>query len=268
MDFRYIKCVNTNHLIQDFFEINVNDSIIPLSSKIIPTAQSHIVYYNSEKNLISDFKNKTYKNTGLVILGQSYKSYTFKAYNAYSSFGINFHPTALYKILKTDLSKLTDKHLNLSKVDNGLYNLLNPVFKENLKGEALAIKIENQLLNLELHESKNTKLVDDAIKVVYKKEGKINVEELLKIFPVSQKHLENQFKKIIGLTPLKFIKLYKFLNLMKKYQSNKESISQLIDYYGYYDLSHFTKDFKLFMNQKPSEFFKCDNIYLNNYLKP
>lgn len=54
---------------------------------------------------------------------------------------------------------------------------------------------------------------------------------------------------------------------MKQYEAKKASISELIDYYAYYDLSHFTKDFKLFMNQKPSDYFKSENIFLNNYLK-
>ena len=265
MNFRYIECTNTNQLVQNFFELTVDQSSIPLKSKVIPTAQSHIIYTNTP--IQTECNKVTYNSNGLVVLGQSYKSYVVKATNPYFNFGINFHPTALYKILKTDISKLTDKHVSLSEIDNKLYTLLSPIFKENLKGTALAKRIENQLQKLEVYESKNTKLVDEAVKLIYKKEGKINVEELLKTFPISQKHLEVQFKKTIGLTPLKFIKLYRFLSLMKQYESKKTSITQLIDYYAYYDLSHFTKDFKLFMNQKPSDYFKSENIFLNNYLK-
>ena len=267
MNFRYIECTNTNQLVQNFYELTVEQTSIPLVSRVIPTAQSHILFFKSKSPLETGVRNKIYKNKGIVVFGQSYKSYTMKAHNPYFNFGINLHPTALYKILKIDISKLTDKHISLSKIDTKLYDLLCPVFKENLKGTALAKRIENQLQKLEVYESKNTKLVDEAVKLIYKKEGKINVEELLKTFPISQKHLEVQFKKTIGLTPLKFIKLYRFLSLMKQYESKKTSITQLIDYYAYYDLSHFTKDFKLFMNQKPSDYFKSENIFLNNYLK-
>ncbi|QCE42190.1 DUF6597 domain-containing transcriptional factor [Psychroserpens sp. NJDZ02] len=267
MNFRYIECTSTNQLVQNFYEFNVGDESIPLSSKILPTAQSHIIFIDSDSNLETNFKNATFNNKGLVIIGQSYKSYAIKANTPLFIFGINFHPTALYKILKTDISKLTDKHINLSKIDNILFELLEPIFKENIKGETLAKRLETQLSKLDLYECKNTILVDDVIKVIYNKEGKINVEELLKRFPISQKNLEIQFKKIVGLTPIKFIKLYKFLSLMKQYESKKSSITKLVDYYEYYDLSHFTKDFKLFMNQKPSDYFKSDNELLNNYLK-
>jgi AraC-like DNA-binding protein len=267
MNFRYIKSANTNQLVQSFYELNVAETSIPLSSKIIPTAQSHIIFVDSEEGIETNFKSITYKNLGLIVLGQSYKSYTLKAIKPYFNFGISFHPTALYKLLKTDISKFTDKHIDLSKVESPLYSLLNPIFKENLKGEALASKIESQLAKLDIYESKNTLLVDEVIKVIYDREGIINVEELLKIFPISQKNLEIQFKKIIGLTPLKFIKLYKFLCLMRQYESNKATISQLVDYYAYYDFSHFSKDFKLFMNLKPADYFKTENKFLSNYLK-
>ncbi|WGD34981.1 helix-turn-helix domain-containing protein [Olleya sp. YS] len=267
MNFKYIECVNDNPLINNFYELNVGNSSIPLHSKVIPTAQCHIIFLKSSTPIEIVLKNNTYKNIGLVVLGQSYKSYQLNAKAAYYNFGINFHPTGLYKLLKRDISKLTDKHEKLSEVSLDLFNLLNPLFEEQLDCNILAKKIEKQLLNIEIFENKNTELVDEAIKLIYNKEGKINVDELLKSIPISQKHLEVQFKKIVGLTPLKFIKLYKFLNLMKKYESKKASISQLIEYYGYYDLSHFTKDFMLFMNQKPTEYFKSDNEFLNNYLK-
>ncbi|AUC77201.1 DUF6597 domain-containing transcriptional factor [Olleya sp. Bg11-27] len=267
MNFRYIECTSTNQLVQNFYELNVGDKRIPLSSKILPTAQSHILFIDTASDLETNFKNATFKNKGVVILGQSYKSYALKADKPFFAFGINFHPTALYKILETDISKLTDKHINLSQINNKLFELLEPIFKENIKGETLAERIEIQLSKLDLYENKNTILVDDVIKVIYDKEGKVNVEELLKLFPISQKNLEIQFKKIVGLTPIKFIKLYKFLSLMKQYESKKSTIARLVDYYDYYDLSHFSKDFKLFMNQKPSDYFKSDNELLNNYLK-
>ncbi|WP_289044318.1 helix-turn-helix domain-containing protein [uncultured Olleya sp.] len=267
MNFRYIECTKPNQLIQNFFELNVELSSTPLSSRIIPTAQSHILFFKSQLPLQTGVNNKIFKNKGIVVFGQSYKSYTLLAQKPYYNFGINFHPTALYKILKTDISKFTDQHINLSEVDQKLYQLLDPIFKQEFSGEELANKIEKKLLKLELYESKNTKLVDDAIHVIYKKEGRINVEEILKIFPISQKHLETQFKKTIGLTPLKFIKLFKFVSLMRKYETTNTPISQLIDYYAYYDFSHFTKDFKLFMNLKPSDYFNTKTPFLSNYLK-
>ncbi|WP_397363163.1 DUF6597 domain-containing transcriptional factor [Olleya sp. R77988] len=267
MNFKYIKCINDNTLINNFYELSVDNSSIPLNSKVIPTAQCHIIFLDTKTPIEIEFKNNTYKNNGLVVLGQSYKSYNLKAKASYYNFGINLHPTGLYKLLKTDVSQLTDKHIKLSDIDTGLFSILNPLFEEKNESNILAKKIEKRLLNIELFENKNTRLVDEAIRLIYNNEGIINVEALLKLLPISQKHLETQFKKMVGLTPLKFIKLYKFVNLMKKYESKQASITQLIDYYDYYDLSHFTKDFKLFMDQKPKEYFKSDNEFINNYLK-
>lgn len=267
MNFKYIECINENSLINNFYVLNVNDNSIPLTTKVIPTAQCHIIFLKTKIPIEIRFKDNTFKNTGLVVLGQSYKSYNLYAKSAYYNFGINLHPTGLYKLLKTDISKLTDKHLKLSEIDNNLQCILNPIFEVNTEATILSKKIEKTLLNFNLYEDKNTLLIDKAIKLIYQKEGIISVEQLLKPLNISRKNLEIQFKKIVGLTPNKFIKLYKFLSLMKHYESKQATISKLIEYYNYYDLSHFTKDFQLFMNQKPNSYFKSDNEFLHNYLK-
>ncbi|MBR9916006.1 MAG: AraC family transcriptional regulator [Algicola sp.] len=78
--------------------------------------------------------------------------------------------------------------------------------------------------------------------------------------------MENQFKKIVGLTPGKYIRLYRFLKLMRKHESHEIDLNDLILMYNYYDRSHFTKDFKLFMRQSPKTYFKNNNLLLNEYL--
>ena len=91
MNFRYIECIKPNQLIQNFFELNVEQSSTPLSSRIIPTAQSHILFFKSQLPLQTGVNNKIFKNKGIVVFGQSYKSYTLLAQKPYYNFGINFH---------------------------------------------------------------------------------------------------------------------------------------------------------------------------------
>ena len=61
--------------------------------------------------------------------------------------------------------------------------------------------------------------------------------------------------------------MIRFNKLMIKYQSNEIELKDLIYKYNYYDQSHFSKDFKLFMNQSPKFFFKQDFPLLKEYLK-
>ena len=54
---------------------------------------------------------------------------------------------------------------------------------------------------------------------------------------------------------------------MKKYQSQVINLKDLIYMYNYYDQSHFTKDFTLFMKETPKAYFKKEYPLIKKYLK-
>lgn len=267
MFFNNIECQNINPLIQNFYEFQVKAEDVPLTSSIVPTAQCHIVNIDSKLPVEVNIENNLYQNNGTIVAGQSYKSFKVKANASCYCFGIALHPTALFKLFGKDLSNITDKHLSLCHISSELHNTIHSLFKAKYDASSLAKILEKKILNLPISEDKNTKHVDNAISLIYKTEGIITVEKLLTHIPISQKHLQTQFKKIVGLTPIKFIKLYKFYNLMKKIESKSDTITNLINYYEYYDLSHFTKDFRLFMNEQPKNYFDKEQELTQKYLK-
>ena len=94
----------------------------------------------------------------------------------------------------------------------------------------------------------------------------LNVLDIINEISTSQKTLEVQFKKIVGLTPGRYIRLFRFQQLMRKYYSGDIELKDLIYKYNYYDSSHFAKDFKLFMKQNLKSFLKKDYLLLKSYL--
>ncbi|WP_299887625.1 AraC family transcriptional regulator [uncultured Lacinutrix sp.] len=267
MIFNYFQSEKASHIIDNFYEVYFESKDIPFESRILPTGQSHFIYVETEKPYEITFSKGTFYNKGLIIFGQSFRSYNLKIDNESSNFGISFHPTTLYKLLKEDLSKYTDKHLCLKKVNLKIYETINPIFEKKIKNINKVKLLETALLNLPIYEDKYTKIIDKTIKFIREHNGLITVENILNTINISQKNLEIQFKKIVGLTPGKYIKLYRFFSLMKKYESHEVQLKELIDMYNYYDRSHFIKDFKLFMNQSPKEYFKKNNSLLKKYLK-
>ncbi|WP_296385807.1 helix-turn-helix domain-containing protein [Winogradskyella sp.] len=117
-----------------------------------------------------------------------------------------------------------------------------------------------------MNTDKNTEQIDLVISLIKEKDGLLNVLDLIDNISISQKTLETHFKRIVGLTPGKYIRLYRFLKLMRKYESNEIELKDLIYMYNYYDHSHFTKDFKHFMKQSPKDYFKTEHVFLKEYL--
>jgi AraC-like DNA-binding protein len=265
MTLNYFDHSPVSNIIEEYYELKFSESSVPFESTVLPIGNTHItsVFYGEQKAIM----NKTEMPlTDIVISGQFFRSYQFSTLKASHSIGISFHPTALFKILNTDISELYNKHLQLSQFNKDLYLLLQPIMDSTQPLESIVNNLNELFQNINLHTNNNTKEVDKAIDIIKCKEGLLNIQEILDQLKISQKTLENQFKKIVGLTPGKYTRLYRFLKLMRKYESREIDLNDLILMYNYYDRSHFTKDFKLFMRQSPKTYFSTNNPLLNEYL--
>lgn len=84
---------------------------------------------------------------------------------------------------------------------------------------------------------------------------KISIRELSETVGMSQKHLANQFKKFVGVSPKMMARLYRFQHVLQSINPLEE-----IDWAAlaadslYYDQSHFNKDFQYFTGLTPSAY--------------
>jgi len=251
---------NCPTLIEEFYRLSLSISDLSFKSTLMPQGVLHLTY-NFGTHQKAVFNKKEFQLKGLMLTGQFMHSYQFIANCTGTSLGLSLHPTALHKITNLDISQLENGHHRLKDVNKELYERLNPLFEQyGLNGdmERLINKIDSLLKDHDLTINRQTKYIDKAIEIIRKEEGMLNIEGLLEVTGVSQKTLETQFKKIVGLTPGKYIRLIRFLHLMRKYESDEITIKDLIYMYDYYDHSHFTKDFKMYMHETPRSYFKKD----------
>nr|WP_157811518.1 helix-turn-helix transcriptional regulator [Lacinutrix sp. Bg11-31] len=211
--------------------------------------------------------NKTYNGTGLIISGQTTKSYTLNVDIESECAGIMFHPTTLYKLTQLNVSQINDKHIPLEEVSKPLFNTINSFFLRKLKGEEALNALESDIKKLPLTINNHTRNVDKAIAIINKKDGQISINDLLEEIPVSQKTLETKFKEMVGLTPKKYARLYRFSRLMKMYEQRQLKFKDLVEMYNFHDISHFSKEFKYFMNESPKSYFKNESELIKKYLK-
>lgn len=78
---------------------------------------------------------------------------------------------------------------------------------------------------------------------------------LLENYPFTQKHLIDQFKKYIGLTPKYFQRILRFNEILQRlHKQEKISWTEIAYQCGFSDQSHFIKEFKHFSGFNPEEF--------------
>jgi AraC-like DNA-binding protein len=268
MEFKYLEENCKHPLIDHFYQLKINETDLPFKTLIIPLGQNNITYVFNKNNQIAKIKNKEIFYKDLVVTGLITGSYHIEINSESDNIGFAMKPTALYKIFKRDISEFNNKHTQLNLIDINIHNIFNKAFLENrLDKNAMIQAVYKIFDNLKLSDDINLQHIDKCIAVINKKEGLLKVNDLLNLVPFSQKSLEVQFKRIVGITPGKYIKQFRFTRLIQKYTSGKYNISDLLYMFNYYDKSHFYKDFKLFVGQTPNAYFKENYPLIKEYLR-
>ena len=98
-------------------------------------------------------------------------------------------------------------------------------------------------------------LVGNAIQLIKQQSGMIRIKELATSLYISQDAFEKRFRAAIGSSAKQYSSIIRLRNLIKKYPSYS-SLTDASYEAGYFDQSHFIKDFRQFTGQTPKGFFK------------
>jgi len=151
------------------------------------------------------------------------------------------------------------------------------------KGEHLLHTVENisdiqqKINSIELflteafntyHIPKNDKW-DTIIDDLYYNFESNSIEDFSKKTKLSLRQFERNFKSQFGLSAKEFQKITRFQDVIKKVLLNRnpDYLNTILDN-GYFDQSHFIKEFKSLTNKTPLEYFKKENFDSHFYHKP
>lgn len=135
--------------------------------------------------------------------------------------------------------------------------------------EGLASKVallEEFLLRLLDRHRKDTPLWNHIIEDLYHHHDTIRLDELAEERQWTYRHFRRKFKEEIGMAPKHFQRLARFHATLKPLLLGRERryLSTALDN-GYFDQSHFLKEFKYFMHTTPSEFLQENNFMSHFY---
>lgn len=226
--------------------------------RVIPTGHIFIIFE------LDGFKRNTFDNETLeplkefteVWVSGVHKNYiTISAHEKSEMFVIQFKPSGAYPFLHFDLDEIGDRVLDAATIFGEEIVVLR---KKLLQSGDLndKYKIAEDWLKIRYDQTKQPPQVfQDVLQNIEIEKSANNFDNLFSNYPFTRKHLINQFKKYVGLTPKYYQRIVKFNEILTKIQK-KEPITwaQLTYDYGFSDQSHFIKTFKRFSGFSPSEF--------------
>ena len=169
--------------------------------------------------------------------------------------GVRFSPCGLAAFIKAPLGEFTDMRINASELnmlfDDGFAEML--CEKESLQ-ERIRI-IEKHLLARLSGIFPIDRQMLQATRLIIRSNGMMPIRELTDQLYLGQRHFERKFKHTTGYTPKEFSRITKFRYATRVLRSIKDTdMQQLAIDCGYYDQSHFIKEFRKLSGSNPSAF--------------
>lgn len=234
---------------------------------MIPPLGHPVIQFHLRNNINAFFSNYDFPIDEVMIVGQLSKF--AKIYNTENSsmIGVNLKPTALFKLLNVSAKLFADKGLSAAHYFNdGIYSLLQKL-KTNMPETDKAVLLDEFFINLTDHDFISYDKFDILIDTIIEKKANITIDEIRTIFPYSERTLQRYFNVRIGLSLKGYLRIIRNLHFFKNFNQNSErKIIELISEAGYYDYSHFIKDFKLMTGTTPKRYFENNEQFAKMFI--
>ena len=196
--------------------------------------------------------NNSYQKVWISGMHQNYIS--ISAHQKSEMLVVQFKPYGAYPFFHSPINTLNEKVVHTQEIFvNELLELQTQILNEK-KIKNKFIRVENWLSQRYRQEKKppsELALLVESLQI----NSKDNMKSLIEDYSKSQKHLIDQFRKYVGLTPKYLQRIFRFNELLQHIHNNKkvEWAHVALDC-GYTDQSHFIKEFKHFCGINPKEF--------------
>ncbi|HWA35539.1 MAG TPA: helix-turn-helix transcriptional regulator [Cyclobacteriaceae bacterium] len=261
MNFRRIYPPERLMNVIDCYWIAENDDPRPVIQKIIPDGFPEVIFHFGDPFRIR-LGNEWEEQVPSLLAGQISSHFFLENSGVASMLGLKFQPTALAALCGIAMDKVTDRVLDLNICTDKLQPLETAIRKvEDFNTRINLVNDHLQALPLKANSE-----VDKAVHRIFESKGTISVTDLAQEVGVGERSLERLFSKYVGLTPKFYSRVIRFSHIFRSVTSGMNWTQLGIDA-GFYDQSHFIKNFKAFTGEDPSLYLFEDHNLANFFLK-
>lgn len=252
--------------IKSFWMIDSENQDRIKKEKIIPDGYPEMIFHYKDpyRANISGTWRMQEKS---LIAGQIRNHFYLENTGKIGMFGIKFQPWALRSLLHVDMYQLTDKVMD---IDSAMERIVAPI-----RTIALSQKtFEDRVKDLEhcFHRTLTSSKTEipkgqKATRLILEKKGKTSIHEILDKVVMTERSLERYFKSHIGLSPKRYSRVIRFSHIFNLVNQKGSDWADVVFLTGFYDQSHFIKNFKEFTGEEPSKYGFETNNMANFFLK-
>lgn len=251
---RYVECI--------WILNGQNNETNSIVESLVPGGRTELIFTKSE--LLwhgSNINNEAERISSPFLLGQRNCVKYITCLNHYSSIGVRLRYGCLPVFIGVPANSYSNKVTLLNKIlGTEIDQVTESLFEAKNIGDTLQI-IESWLeKNITALNNDWRHLQEYLVKIITAENaGLMTIKMLSKEYGWNDKKTERLFLKYVGFTATQFVKIIRFKRSVEKLFAGYENLTGLAYDSGFYDQSHFIKEFYRYAGNKPSDFLKRPN---------
>lgn len=228
-----------------------SDDPTPCIQKIVPDGYPEFIFHFGDPFRIC--MNEVWSEQGQALVAGQLRKYFFLENTGVTEiFGITFKPTALTHLFQISMGALTDKVVDLSELHHNISGITSCIGRSKKFSDRIKAA-ENYLLPF-ITNAPQEHVVDKSLAMQREQNGLLSILPMCSSLGITDRHLQRLYRQYVGLTPKYYSRIIRFSTIFAQIKEGKISWADVIHASGYYDQSHFIRDFKAFTGEDPSGF--------------
>ena len=230
------------------------ESLLP--ELVLPDGCPEIVFNLSDRFEKIDSSGRSETQAAAIVSGQLRSNILIRRTGRVSLFGIRFQPFGAYEFLGIPLSELTDAVVPLDTVIGRRCVELEQKIGSAADFQTRVAAAERELASISPH-TRAPQILQPMISEIQSSLGRKTVGDLRHAYGLSERQLQREFARRVGVSPKTFSRIVRFQNLVRRIERSAdpnllESALEL----GYYDQSHMIREFNEFAGKSPLFYFR------------
>ena len=241
----------------------------PMTVESPPNGYGSLVFNYGDPYRLQTQKNGTKVVPTSFLSGQSTRSYQLQLQGQIGMIGAVFRPAGLNSLFGLPMYEFADERIDLTAVlGDGIRTIQERIIEPNSAIGRIRL-LEAFLSNQMTRTNAVTDRTDYVANLIVDQRGIININELMDELYVCRRQFERKFLTKVGVSPKYYARIrrigYLCAQLANKHW-NVDDWHDVIYRAGYYDQSHFIREFTGFTGRIPSLYVR-NNVELANFLK-
>jgi AraC-like DNA-binding protein len=230
---------------------------VEFEDTVFPSGDMEVIFNLGEGSWESEVENKFYKTPPIELWGQITKPLAIKSKGRHTMLGIKFFTHSAAYFFNDGIGVFNDQILNLADVIGSLAKTLHAQLLDTKDQYKRIELMELFLLKRLIGSEKRSFTIDKVAHIltsIKKNPAESNLGNIAVKHGITPRYLHKLIYQHTGLSPTSFHKINRFQYSLKLITKNEQPFTAIAYDSGYFDQSHFIRDFKSFTGVTPSSY--------------